>query len=323
MKTYLFIIILILPTFSHAQSIKSRSTVEILEMAKSNGLDSLLNEYFMEPLHELDNTIAKKLIVFINSSKPTTKIDWFIAKSNHFGLLDSSHAGMINNYYQRKLEMYKSSIEYRYGKIIEEYELYLLSLIDYRDSSTEGLLIDNYNFWTEESKNNKKEYLLGAKEGQAYKREHLQASFVNCHINCSNYLVALNQIGSDFFSKDKLQEHNQYMNEYDQKNESSKFYHSQFDFSFDYDGIPFDTTIIDLNKEFNTLEEIPFNKVLKNFAKKYSKRNVYISIITNSNKGYLSLTFSKIGRCSSGNNYRIELVDRKKLVLYRTSSWIS
>ena len=323
MRIYLFIITLVLPLFSWAQTINSRSTAEILELAKSNGLDSLLNEYFMEPLHELDSTTAKKIVGLINSSKPTTKIDWFIAESNHFGLLDSSHNGMINKYYQRKLEMYKDSIEYRYGKIPEEYKLYLLSLIDHKNSSTEGLLIDNYNFWIKESKKHKKEYVLGSKEDQAYKREQLQASFVNCHINSSNYLVALNQIGSNFFSKVKLEAHNQYLNEYDQKKESSKFYHSRYDFSFDYGDIPFDTTIIDLKNEFNTLQEIPFTKVLKSFAKNYSKRNVYISIITNSKKGYLSLTFSKKGRCSSGNNYRIELIDRKKLILYRTNSWIS
>jgi len=309
---------------STAQEIEFLDTKEVVNFSEKYGLDSALTLNNNIPLYTLDTISAISLFNQIPKNKPSEGIESYMVNFCLNIEFDSIiKNSIVNEFYEAKLNSYKIEIPLRYGWIPKTQNNPLIVLTTYKTFNTEQTLLAYYNLWQEAAQEYEADYKKGLIEKDNVKKEKLMSKYEIANHNCIKYLLALKRINSEFYNYSKIELHNEFVKDYHRTSEKSTLYQNK---NYDrFDGISLDSTTIILTKEVQGLTEINIknNKELKTLIKKYSKSDCWRFMLFNNNDGILDLGCQFGPLNGFGSIYRVKLLDNKKLILYRLTTWIS
>lgn len=315
----LFIGFLILSTNLFGQDLRILNTKDLITISKINGLDSALKLTTGIPIYYLDLPTTRELIKQLGNSNPTDKIEYFLTDyALHFQ--DSILPNIIYSYFAKKVSEIEFYIPTKCCGFPELSDDVLVVMTKFPVDSTENLLIRFYNAWLLKSQEYKSDYEKGLSSTNRRSKEQLTVPFVDCNLNCSKILIALKLINSNFYNSEKIDSHEKYLPDWAQN--MQQLYKSG-DFTNYQDTNTYE--IIELENEYSNLGEINYSKEnkLKELIKGYDKSYCWKFLLYNKTIGYLDVGCQSGPLEGSGEMYRLELIDRKKIRVIIISSWIS
>jgi hypothetical protein len=301
------------------QDISTLNTKDLIEVSNKFGLDSALNLAAHLPIYYIDPSTASLMIDLTKTAEPSSKIEYFLVD---YALHTNNNINLpflLFDYFSKKRPLIKEyDTNYPYGLPSISQDA-LFALIEYPTEKTDSLLIWYYNDWNDKSKKYYSDYLKGKTEPLSRKKEKLMAPFEACNYNCYVILLALDNLGSDFFDKDKLEKHQSNLKSYWQ----SGFGIYKTGHLTDYN-VSNQIKSITLSKSYNSLGEIDYKKEpeLKELLKGFKKSYCWEFLMYNADIGYLDLGCQSAPLAGHGIIYRLELT-KNTLIVHEIEYWIS
>ena len=134
--------------------------------------------------------------------------------------------------------------------------------------------------------------------------------------NCYKILRLLGELKSDYFDSKKYHYHKSKLRPYERDKDI---------FRFEEHYGEYDSVIVRLNGDYASINELDFNgePELKPITKGFEEDKCWKFILQNEKMGFLNIgcSFAPLG--GFGVHYKIELIDRNKLLITKIGEWIS
>jgi hypothetical protein len=302
-----------------SQDLSTLNTKDLIEVSNRFGLDSALKLAAHLPIYYIDPGTASLMIDLTKTAEPTSKIDYFLVDYALHTKNNKNLPFLLFDYFSKKrilIKGYEPNYPHSLPKISQDA---LFALIENPTKQTDSLLIWYYNDWNDKSKKYYSDYLNGKSEPMSRKKEKLMSPFEDCNYNCYVILLALKNLGSDFYNKNKLEKHQRNLKSYWQ----SGFGIHKTGHLTDYKTNN-QIKSITLSKSYNSLGEIDYKKEpeLKELLKGFKKSYCWKSLMYNEGLGYLDLGCQAAPLEGYGIIYRLEL-SKNTLLVHEIEYWIS
>lgn len=134
--------------------------------------------------------------------------------------------------------------------------------------------------------------------------------------NCYKIMRLLGELKSDYFDSKKYHYHKSKLRPYERDKDI---------FRFEEHYGEYDSVIVRLNGDYASINELDFNgePELKPITKGFEEDKCWKFILQNEKMGFLNIgcSFAPLG--GFGVHYKIELIDRNKLLITKIGEWIS
>jgi hypothetical protein len=318
MKTLQAILILLILTVnSYSQKIDRVNTKDLIEISNEFGLDSALNLSGRFPIYRIDSITAIELLDKMITYKRYTPSEYFFNEMAH------QWANEIVKTKTQSLALHqimdiKSIKRNDYNRLIVLDDKLIISILKQK-VQIDSQLISCYNFCDSLSYSQKKIFpnffqrLPNVFTGETpLIVEDYKASQENCY----KIMRLLGELKSEFYDSKKYRYHKSKLRPYERNRDIYRFEEHYGEY---------DSVMVRLNGDYDSINELNFNEEpeLQKITKEFKEDKCWGFILQNDKKGFLNLGCSFGPLAGFGVLYKIELIDRNKLLIIKISEWIS
>lgn len=315
----------LLVNFAKGQELIIVKTDSLYHIAKEFGLDSALsmspNSHYTSlhlPVYVIDSLTALKLLDFVTYYSFPSKSEYFFWQMAHNWKIkpiqEKTYELAVDRF--QKILSDTANVKVRIQSI--ENEL-LTAIIFQMPDSMENYLIDCYNHYSDLAKSYKKlippifkRFFLFFKEESYYP----VFSYQDCHMNCYKIMWTLNQLGSSFFDKEKLSNHNDELVNW-RKNPTIMSIYKPYR--------EYEEKEIELSQVYNSIDNIDFanEPELLKILQDYNKDKCWTFVLCHGKLGFLDMGCRYAPLAGHGYTYKIELYEPNRIRFTVISAWIS
>lgn len=318
MKTLQTISILIFITLSvNSQEIKRINTKDLISISNEFGLDSALHLSGGFPIYRIDSITALNLLDMMVTYTRYTPSEYFFNKMAHTWTNEKVKF-KTQNLALLQLNEIKSKKRNEYNRLIVLDDKLIISIIKQK-IQIEQQLISCYNFCDSLSNYQKKKFptffqrIPNAFTG---KTPLIIEDYKASQMNCYKIMRLLGELKSDYFDSKKYLYHKSKLGPYERNKDI---------FRFEEHYREYDSIIVRLNGDYDSINELEFSgePELQKITKGFEEDKCWKFILQNERKGFLSLGCSFAPLAGFGVHYKIELIDKNKLLIIKIGEWIS
>ncbi len=319
MKTLQIISILIFLTLSvKSQEIKMINTKDLISVSNAFGLDSALHISGGFPIYRIDSATALTLLDKMTSYERYTRSEYFFSSmannwKNDF-VKDKTEIFATN-----QLERIDRAQSSEFDSLILLDDKLAISIVKQNLISLDSLLLKCYESNLLLSDTLKEMFPSGfVRFFKSFKYGALPVvrAYENCNRNCFKIMQILGELKSDKFDSKKLQYHYDKLRPYQQNHDFYRFEEHYGEY---------DTVTVNLKSDYNTISELDFNNEteLQQIIKGFDEEKCWKFIIQNDKKGFLDLGCQFAPLSGYGIQYKLELIDKNRLLIIKIEEWIS
>ena len=318
MKTIQTIFILIILTAnSYSQKIERINTKDLIKISNKFGLDSALNLSGGLPIYRIDSVTALELLEGMKTYIRYTPSEHFFNEMAHTWINDKVKF-KTQSLALHQLNEIKSKKRNKYNRLIVLDDKLIISII-IQKVQIEQQLIACYNVCDSLSYCQKKEFptffqrIPNAFTG---KTPLIVEDYKASQKNCYKIMKLLGELNSNYFDSKKYRYHKSKLKPYERDNDIFRYkeYYGEYD-----------SVVISLNGEYDSINELDFSvePELQKITKVFRQDKCWEFILQNEKKGLLSFGCSFGPLYGFGVHYKIELIEKNKLLIMKIGEWIS
>lgn len=318
MKTLQIISILFLLTLSvKSQDIKRINTKDLISVSNEFGLDSALHLSGGFPIYRIDSITAFDLLDMMKTYTRYTPSEYFFNEMAHTWTNEKVKF-KTQSLAMLQINEIKSEKRNKYNRLIVIDDKMIISIIR-QNVQVEQQLISCYNFCDSLSNCQKKEFPnLFERIPNAFTGETplIVEDYKASQENCYKIMRLLGELKSDYFDSKKYHYHKSKLRPYEREEDI---------FRFEQHYREYDSVMVNLNGDYNSINELDFSKEpeLQKIIKGFEEDKCWEFILQHDRKGFWNLGCSFAPLAGFGVHYKIELIDRNKLLIIKIGEWIS
>lgn len=301
----------------NSQEIKRINTKDLISVSNKFGLDSALHLSGGFPIYRIDSITALDLLDKMITYTRYTPSEYFFNEMAH-NWTNEKVKFKTQNLALLQLNEIKSKKRDKYNKLIILDDKLIISIIK-QEIQIEQQLISCYNFCDSLSDCQKKEFpnffqrIPNAFTGET---PLIIKDYKASQENCYKIMRLLGELKSDYFDPKKYKYHKSKLRPYERDRDI---------FRFEEHYREYDSALVNLNGNYNSINELDFSKEpkLQKIIKGFNEDKCWKFILQNDRRGFLDLGCLFAPLSGFGVQYKIELIDRNKLLIVIIDEWIS
>lgn len=301
----------------NSQEIQRINTKDLISVSNEFGLDSALHLSGGFPIYRIDSITALDLLDKMITYTRYTPSEYFFNEMAH-NWTNEKVKFKTQNLALLQLNEIKSKKRDKYNNLIVLDDKLIISIIK-QEIQIEQQLISCYNFCDSLSDCQKKEFpnffqrIPNAFTGET---PLIIKDYKASHENCYKIMRLLGELKSDYFDPKKYKYHKSKLRPYERDRDI---------FRFEEHYREYDSALVNLNGNYNSINELDFSKEpkLQKIIKGFNEDKCWKFILQNDRRGFLDLGCLFAPLSGFGVQYKIELIDRNKLLIVIIDEWIS
>ncbi|MPM57682.1 hypothetical protein SDC9_104505 [bioreactor metagenome] len=301
----------------NSQEIQRINTKDLISVSNKFGLDSALHLSGGFPIYRIDSITALDLLDKMITYTRYSPSEYFFNEMAH-NWTNEKVKFKTQNLALLQLNEIKSKKRDKYNKLIVLDDKLIISIIK-QEIQIEQQLISCYNFCDSLSDCQKKEFpnffqrIPNAFTGET---PLIIKDYKASQENCYKIMRLLGELKSDYFDPKKYKYHKSKLRPYERDRDI---------FRFEEHYREYDSALVNLNGNYNSINELDFSKEpkLQKIIKGFNEDKCWKFILQNDRRGFLDLGCLFAPLSGFGVQYKIELIDRNKLLIVIIDEWIS
>ncbi len=301
----------------NSQEIQRINTKDLISVSSEFGLDSALHLSGGFPIYRIDSITALDLLDKMITYTRYTPSEYFFNEMAH-NWTNEKVKFKTQNLALLQLNEIKSKKRDKYNNLIVLDDKLIISIIK-QEIQIEQQLISCYNFCDSLSDCQKKEFpnffqrIPNAFTGET---PLIIKDYKASQENCYKIMRLLGELKSDYFDPKKYKYHKSKLRPYERDKDI---------FRFEEHYREYDSALVNLNGNYNSINELDFSKEpeLQKIIKGFNEDKCWKFILQNGRRGFLALGCQFAPLSGFGVQYKIELIDRNKLLIVIIDEWIS
>lgn len=301
----------------NSQEIQRINTKDLISVSNKFGLDSALHLSGGFPIYRIDSITALDLLDKMITYTRYSPSEYFFNEMAH-NWTNEKVKFKTQNLALLQLNEIKSKKRDKYNNLIVLDDKLIISIIK-QEIQIEQQLISCYNFCDSLSDCQKKEFpnffqrIPNAFTGET---PLIIKDYKASQENCYKIMRLLGELKSDYFDPKKYKYHKSKLRPYERDRDI---------FRFEEHYREYDSALVNLNGNYNSINELDFSKEpkLQKIIKGFNEDKCWKFILQNDRRGFLDLGCLFAPLSGFGVQYKIELIDRNKLLIVIIDEWIS
>ncbi len=301
----------------NSQEIQKINTKDLISVSNEFGLDSALHLSGGFPIYRIDSITALDLLDKMITYTRYTPSEYFFNKMAH-AWTNEKVKFKTQNLALLQLNEIKSKKRNKYNRLIILDDKLIISIIKQK-VKIEHQLISCYNFCDSLSNCQKKEFpnffqrIPNAFTG---KTPLIVEDYNASQKNCYKIMRLLGELKSDYFDSQKYHYHKSKLRPYERDKDIFRFKEHYGEY---------DSIMVNLNVNYNSINELDFSKEpeLQKIIKGFEEDKCWEFILQNNRKCFLELGCRFAPLAGFGIQYKLELIDKNKLLIIKIAEWRS
>jgi len=318
MRTLHAILILIFLTVnSYSQKIDRVNTKDLIDVSNEFGLDSALNLSGRFPIYQIDSITALELLDRMKTYKRYTPSENFFNEMAH-QWVNESVKSKTRILAIQQINDIKAIKRNEYNSLVILDDKLIIGIIRQK-VHIEQYLISCYNFCDSLSycqKNEFPTFLQRIPNAFTGETPLIVKDYKASQENCYKIMRLLGELKSKFYDSKKYRYHKSKLRPYEREKDI---------FRYEEHYVEYDSIAVRLNGNYNSINEIDFvvEPELQRFTKEFDDDRCWEYILQNDKNGFLNVGCRLGPLAGFGVQYKMELIDRNKLLIIKISEWIS